>query len=74
MCSCGADKRPGFYPCCKSLKILHPIGIMPEKIWIEHRVMDISDAVVRYLNVNKKVPEEWYEERNRHINWLNQNS
>jgi hypothetical protein len=70
MCACGADKRPGFRRCCESLKELHPIGIMPEFIWVEHRVQELSQAILRYLNANLEVPNEWYEERNKHIKWL----
>lgn len=70
MCACGADKRPGFHRCCESLKTLNPIGVMPEFIWVEHRIQDLSEAILRYLNINKVVPSEWYEERNKHIEWL----
>jgi NAD-dependent SIR2 family protein deacetylase len=49
---------------------LLPIGVIPEFIWVEQRVQDLNDAILRYLNVNKTIPCEWYEERNKHIKWL----
>lgn len=56
----------GFYDSIK----LNPIGIMPEYIWIEHRIQDISNAIIRFAEADLDIPKEWYEERNKHINWL----
>lgn len=44
-----------------------PIGIMPEYIWVEQRVKELYEAIVRsnYSNC-----EAWIEEWNRHVSWL----
>ena len=47
-----------------------PIGVMPEYIWIEMRVRDLKDAIHRYLNADKIVPGEWYDEIKKHIIWM----
>lgn len=47
-----------------------PIGIMPKKFWIEHRIEDLKYAIHRYLNANLYVPNEWYEELAEHIKEL----
>ena len=39
-----------------------PIGIMPRKIWLEHRAIDILDAMRRYIESGKEVPEGWLDE------------
>jgi len=39
-----------------------PLGIKPEKLVLEQRLKDIMDAIRRYENVDRKVPEEWRDE------------
>lgn len=41
-----------------------PLGIMPRSYWDGRRQHDITDAIKRYLQVGKKIPEEWIEEYN----------
>jgi hypothetical protein len=41
---------------------LHPIGIMPERIWKLHRIEDLRQAIKRYIDAELTVPEEWVEE------------
>ena len=36
-----------------------PIGIMPKKLWKEHRRMELADAICRYVYNQKKIPVEW---------------
>lgn len=40
------------------------LGIMPRSYWDGRRQHDITDAIKRYLQVGKKIPEEWIEEYN----------
>jgi len=44
-----------------------PIGIMPERIWLEHRQEELKSAIKRYLDANLKVPDEWVCEYNKHL-------
>lgn len=39
-----------------------PLGLMPRRIWDEKRRMDITEAMLRYSEVGKKIPDEWIEE------------
>jgi hypothetical protein len=39
-----------------------PLGLMPHKMWIEHRIGGIVDAMARYRAVNKAIPQEWEDE------------
>lgn len=41
-----------------------PLGIMPRSYWDGRRQHDITDAIKRYLQVGKKIPEEWIEAYN----------
>ena len=43
------------------------IGIMPEWTWKEQRKKDLVEAIIRYLQANKKVPQEWIDEYNRFV-------
>ena len=42
-----------------------PIGIIPKYLWDEQRKDELSKAIYRYINVGRKVPEEWWIEYNR---------
>lgn len=39
-----------------------PLGLMPSFIWNHKRRMDIIDAMNRYSEAEKKIPDEWIEE------------
>ncbi len=41
-----------------------PLGLKPKCIHDEHRAIDISKAIVRYLNNRLPIPIEWVEEYN----------
>ncbi len=43
-----------------------PLGVMPERLWIESRFNDLADACNRYFEVNKPIPREWRDEMLRH--------
>lgn len=41
-----------------------PIGLKPRNIFLTERIQDIKEAIVRYLNANQPVPQEWIIEYN----------
>lgn len=41
-----------------------PFGLKPKYIHDEHRAIDISKAIVRYLNNRLPIPIEWVQEYN----------
>lgn len=43
-------------------ELINPIGIVPKKIWLEHRKQDVKQAIIRYLEADLTPPNEWYEE------------
>lgn len=36
-----------------------PIGLRPRIIWLNERAMEITEAIERYQEVGKEVPERW---------------
>ena len=44
-----------------------PIGLKPKRFHDKERINEISEAMVRYLTVNKEIPFEWVEEYNQLI-------
>lgn len=45
-----------------------PLGIIPKNIWKTERLSALKEAVNRYFNVNRLVPEEWIKEYNELLN------
>ena len=43
-----------------------PLGIMPKKLWIEFRRNEIIEAIIRYSEALKEIPQEWVDELNEH--------
>jgi len=43
-----------------------PIGIVPEKYWIEARFGELSEACNRFMQADKPIPSEWKDEMIRH--------
>ena len=41
-----------------------PPGLMPKKIYCEHRLSDVCAAISRYYNAGLKIPIEWIKEYN----------
>jgi len=39
-----------------------PVGLKLRYLWIEERLNDINDAMVRYAAANQIIPTEWLEE------------
>lgn len=44
-----------------------PIGLMPKSIWKEHRLLEVSAAIQRYLDAGCLIPLKWIEEYNELI-------
>jgi len=44
-----------------------PIGIMPEWLHNEQRRETIADGMIRYLEADVAIPDEWIDEYNRLI-------
>ena len=44
---------------CKMKNKKPPIGLLPTHLWKNKRMMDISDAIARYVYNYKKIPNEW---------------
>lgn len=47
-----------------------PLGIIPEWAWLELRVGDLNEAILRYQHAGLQPSPEWLEERIRHLTWL----
>lgn len=45
-----------------------PLGLMPKDIFESNRVIDIGNAIYRYIEASKKIPLEWVEEYNKRVN------
>jgi len=41
-----------------------PLGIIPRKFWLEQRLTNLDEAIERYNEAQKEVPQGWYAERN----------
>ena len=39
-----------------------PLGLMPRSIHRDHRIKEILEAMQRYADKQKAIPEEWFEE------------
>jgi len=46
---------------CKTCN-MPPIEIIPEKLFYENRINDITEAIKRYRKANKNIPDEWFKE------------
>lgn len=45
-----------------------PLGIMPRKIWEEKRIKKLMLAILRYLDADKELRDEWVSELNELLN------
>lgn len=41
-----------------------PIGIMPRYVWDKKRRDELSEAMQRYIEASKSIPQEWIDEYN----------
>jgi len=41
-----------------------PLGLKPRYLVEEERILEISSAILRYVNCNYEIPIEWVEEYN----------
>jgi hypothetical protein len=47
-----------------------PLGIMPEWRWKELRAQELNDAIKRYCQEDKEIPQEWLDEQEGIQKWL----
>lgn len=47
-----------------------PLGVIPHFIWVEHRVIKITEAMKRYSAAKMLIPIEWIEELENHVCYL----
>ena len=47
---------------CEQIEEKPPLGLMPESIWNAKRRMDLIEAMNRYSEAEKKIPDEWIQE------------
>lgn len=47
-----------------------PKGLLPERLWKEFRFEDITEAMKRYLDAGRVIPDEWLDEYKRLKNEL----
>lgn len=47
-----------------------PLGLKPLWLHNEQRLDEIDQAIARYLEAKKEIPQAWVEERNQLINWI----
>lgn len=52
---------------CRPRRAAPPIGIMPTKLWLEHRCDDILEAMERYRRFKYIIPADWAEELAGHL-------
>ena len=39
-----------------------PLGLMPEQLFYRNRAIDICEAIQRYTEINKPIPNKWVKE------------
>lgn len=66
-CDCEAQKSSESAVLAGSTK-KPPLGLMPEYVWKEKRVLEILEAIDRYFREEMKIPKQWYDELGRLIN------
>jgi hypothetical protein len=49
-----------------------PLGIRPKHIVRLHRLEEIEEGIVRYMEHKKQIPVEWIDERNDIVRELNE--
>lgn len=47
-----------------------PIGLRPRWFIVERRILEIKEAMNRYINADKALPLEWIEELHELLVWL----
>lgn len=43
-----------------------PLGLIPHRVWVQRRILDILQAMSRYLEADQKIPQEWIDELRDH--------
>lgn len=39
-----------------------PLGVLPKFLWDEQRMVDLTEAINRFMDANEPVPSEWVQE------------
>jgi len=47
-----------------------PLGLVPRKIRENERLVEVKDAIIRYMDASKPIPQEWIDELNELMNYL----
>jgi hypothetical protein len=47
-----------------------PLGLTPQRIWLELRIQEIEGAFQRYIEARKAIPVAWIVEYNEHLQKL----
>jgi len=41
-----------------------PLGVVPRKIWLRTRMVNLQQAIIRYAQAQQPIPVEWVAEYN----------
>ncbi|MBR4614870.1 MAG: hypothetical protein IKO55_04635 [Kiritimatiellae bacterium] len=44
-----------------------PLGLMPRKIHVQRRTVDILEAMLRYVSAGLAIPDEWKDELSENL-------
>jgi hypothetical protein len=47
-----------------------PVGLRPRHIAVSSRLQEIEEAMKRYMDAHKLIPQEWFDEYNELRDWL----
>lgn len=51
----------------KDIDKMVPIGVMPKKMWVANRVVELTEAILRYNAAGVPVPSQWLDELSEHL-------
>jgi hypothetical protein len=55
----GGENRPESQTDASKYWQAPPLGLMPRRQWLWHRVRDIVTAMQRYIDAGKDIPTDW---------------
>ena len=59
--------------CGRRICVKPPIGLEPRMYIVEKRIVNIIEAMDRYIQADKEIPMEWIQEYNELTKWHNKN-
>lgn len=68
---CSVELKNISIKCDKVKSINPPLEIIPKRKWEEQRFAELKTAMIRYLDMDKEIPEEWIDEYNTWIKEYN---